>query len=80
MEYQYKSKYHKLEKENTRLNKIIDKFYETLNKFIEWICDKFNFGDSKELVKKFEQETCTLIDPLKQMKKEEREKEFSYDR
>ena len=80
LEYQYKSKYHKLEKENTRLNKIIDKFYETLNKFIEWICDKFNFGDSKELVKKFEQETCTLIDPLKQMKKEEREKEFSYDR
>lgn len=69
-----------LEKENNRLNKIIDRFYKTIDKFIEWICDKFNFGDSKELVKNFQDETHTLIDPVKQMKKEEREKELSYDR
>ena len=62
-----------LENENKRLNKIIDKF-------IEWICNKFNFGDSKELVKKFENETRTFIDPVKQMKKEEREKEIEFDR
>ena len=36
--------------------------------------------DSEELVEKFENDTHTLIDPVKQMKKEEREKEFSYDR
>lgn len=65
-----------LENENKRLNKIIDRFYKTIDKFIEWICDKFNFGDSKELVKKFENDTHTLIDPVKQMNKEEREKEF----
>ena len=65
-----------LENENKHLNKIIDRFYKTIDKFIEWICDKFNFGDSKELVKKFENDTHTLIDPVKQMNKEEREKEF----
>ena len=69
-----------LENENKRLNKIIDKFYKTIDKFIEWICDKFNFGDSKELVKDFENETRTFIDPVKQMKKEEREKEIEFDR
>ena len=65
-----------LENENMRLNKIIDRFYKTIDKFIEWICDKFNFGDSKELVKKFENDTHTLIDPVKQIKKEEREKDL----
>lgn len=69
-----------MEKENSRLNKIIDKFYKTVDKFIEWICNKFNFGDSKELIKDFENETRTFIDPVKQMKKEEREKELDYDR
>ena len=47
---------------------------------MKWICNKFNFGDSKELGKNFQDETHTLIDPVKQMKKEDREKEFSYDR
>ena len=44
------------------------------------ICDKFNLGDSKELVKDFETETRTFIDPVEQMKKEEREKEIEFDR
>ena len=47
---------------------------------LEWICNKFNFGDSKELVKNFQDETHTLIDPVKQIKKEEREKEIEFDR
>lgn len=59
---------------------IIDRFYKTIDKFIECICNKFNFGDSKELVKEFKNDTHTLIDLVKQMKKEEREKELSYDR
>ena len=65
-----------LKNENKRLNKVIDRFYKTIDKFIEWICNKFNFGDSKELVKKFENDTHVLIDPVKQMKKEEREKDL----
>jgi transposase-like protein len=74
--WKYKSKIKSLEKENSRLNRIIDKFYETVEKFIEWICHKFGIGESKELVRDFEKDTNTLIDPEKQLKKEEREKEW----
>ena len=76
IEWKYKSKIKSLEKENTHLHKIIDKFYETVDKFIVWICYKFGIGESKELVKKFEDETHTFIDPEKQLKHEEREKEW----
>lgn len=34
MKYEYKSKIHNLEKENNKFHKIIDKFYETIEKFI----------------------------------------------
>lgn len=76
IEWKYKSKIKGLEKENSHLHKIIDKFYETVDKFIHWICQKFSIGESKELVRNFEKETNTLIDPEKQIKKEEREKEW----
>ena len=76
LEWNYKNKITHLEKENNRLHNIINRFYKTIDKFIEWICTKFNFGDSKELVEKFEDDTHTLIDPVKQMKKEERERDF----
>ena len=76
IEWKYKSKIKSLEKENSHLHKIVDKFYETVEKFIEWICQKFGIGESKELVREFERETNTLIDPEKQLKKEEREKEL----
>ena len=68
LEWNYKNKITHLEKENNRLHNIINRFYKTIDKFIEWICTKFNFGDSKELVEKFEDDTHTLIDPVKQMK------------
>ena len=80
LKWDYENEIKHLEKENSRLNKIIDRFYKTIDKFIEWICNKFNFGDSKELVKKFENETRTFIDPVKQIKKEEREKDIEFDR
>lgn len=74
MEWKYKSKIESLEKENNHLHKIVNNFYETVEKFIEWICQKFDIGDSKELIKNFEKETNTLIDPEKQIKHEERDK------
>ena len=80
IEYKYKSKIRSLEKENTHLHKIIDKFYETVDKFIVWICHKFGIGESKELVKNFEEETHSFIDPEKQIKHEEREKEWDLER
>lgn len=76
LEYECKGKYRKLEKENNRLQKIIDKFYETVDKFIVWICHKFGFGESKELIKNFQEETHTFIDPVKQLEHEKREKEW----
>lgn len=80
LERKYKSKIKSLEKENSHLNKIIDKFYEVIEKFIDWICQKFGIGESKELVRNFEKETNTFIDPEKQIKKEEREKEWELER
>lgn len=80
IEYKYKSKIRSLEKENNHLHKIIDKFYETVDKFIVWICHKFGIGESKELVKNFEEETRSFIDPVKQIQHEEREKEWDLER
>ncbi len=76
LEWDYKKQVKKLEKENNHLCKIIDKFYETVDKFIVWICHKFGIGESKELIKNFQEETCTFIDPVKQLEHEEREKEW----
>ncbi len=76
IEWKYKSKIKSLEKENNHLHKVIDKFYDTVEKFIEWICKKFGIGESKELVRDFEKDTNTLIDPEKQLKREDREKEW----
>lgn len=76
MEWKYKSKIKSLEKENNHLHKVVDKFYETVEKFIDWICQKFGIGESKELVREFEKETNMYIDPEKQLKKEEIAKEW----
>ena len=76
MKYEYKSKIHNLEKENNKLHKIIDKFYETIEKFITWICKKFDIGAEDYLIRDFQKETNTFIDPVKQIKHEEREKEW----
>ena len=79
LEWNYKNKIKHLEKENSHLHKIINRFYKTIDNFIEWICTKFNFGDSKELIKKFENETHTFIDPVKQMNEEEKERDFDFE-
>ena len=76
IEYKYKSKIRRLEKENNSLHKIIDKFYETIDKFIIWICKKFGLGESKELIKDFQEETNSYLDPEKQLHHEKREKEW----
>ena len=75
IEWKYKSKIKGLEKENSRLNRIIDKFYETIEKFISWICKKFDMGAEDYLIRDFKKETNTFIDPVKQIKHEERENE-----
>ena len=80
IEWKYKSKFKGLEKENSRLNKIIDKFYETIDKFIHWICKKFDMGAEDNLIRDFQKETNTFLDAEKQLKHEEREKEWDLER
>ena len=80
LEYEYKYKVRKLEKENSKLHKIIDKFYETIDKFIHWICVKFDIAEEDNLIRDFQKETNTFLDPEKQIKKEEREMEWDLER
>ena len=80
LEYKYYSQIHKLEKENNHLYKIINKFWNTLEKFISWICRKFDIAEEDNLVRDFQREINTFIDPEKQIKYEEREKEGDLER
>ena len=80
LEYKYRNKIYKLEKENNYLHKIIDKFWNTLEKFISWICKKFAISEEDNLVRDFRKETNTFIDPEKQIKHEESEKEWELER
>ena len=80
IEWEYKSKIRKLEKENSHLYKIIDKFKETIGKFIKWICHKFDMGAEDNLIRDFEKETHTFLDAEKQVAKEDREKEWDLER
>ena len=77
LEWKYKSKIKSLEKENSYLNKIIDKFYEVIEKFIKWICKKFDIGAEDNLIRDFEKETKISLDAEKQIKNEEKEKEWN---
>lgn len=79
MEYKYKSKIRKLEKENSYLYKIVDKLYETIEKFIHWVCKKFAVPEEDELIRDFQKETNTFIDAEKQLKKEDREKGLDFE-
>ena len=62
MEWEYKNKIHKLEKENNHLKKVVNKFKDTVQKFIKWIVKKFDISDENKLVRDFERENFTLLD------------------
>ena len=76
LEWKYEHKINKLEKENSYLHKVIDKFRETIYKFIEWICVNFDMGTGDTLIRDFEKETRTCLDVEEQIKREDREKEW----
>ena len=78
--WNYKKQIKKLEKENNHLHKIIDKFYETVDNFIKWIFHKFGIGESKELIKNFQEENHTFIDPVKQIEHEKLQFDFDLDK
>ena len=76
IENKFEDKIYELEKENGHLHKIIDTFEKTIHKFIKWICRKFDLGAEDDIVRDFEKETRTFIEPEKQIKHEKREKEW----
>ena len=67
IEWKYKSKIKCLEKENNKLHRIVEKFYETIDKFIHWICKKFDMGAEDNLIRDFQKETNTLLNAEKQI-------------
>ena len=80
IEWKYKSKIKGLEKENNKLHRIVDKFYETIDKFICWISKKFDMGAEDNLVRDFQKETHTLLDAEKQIEKEDKEIEWDLEK
>ena len=75
LEYKYQNKIHKLEKENKHLNKIIDKFKVTIEKFIHWICKKFDIAEDN-LVRDFQKETSISLNPEKEIIKKDKKNEW----
>ena len=80
LEWEYQSQIKGLEKENKHLHKVVDKFKETIDKFIKWICKKFDMGAENNLIRDFERENNTLLDVEKLVKREEREKNLEMER
>ena len=58
------------------MHKVVDKFKETIDKFIKWICKKFDMGAENNLIRDFEKEHNTLLDAEKQVKREDKQKEI----
>ena len=80
MEWEYTNRINKLEKENNFLHKVVDRFKETIDVFIAWICKKFDMGAENNLIRNFERDNNILIDAKKQVKREERDKDFEMER
>ena len=76
LEWQYTNRINKLEKENNFLHKVVDRFKETIDIFITWICKKFDMGAENNLIRDFERENNIMLDAEKQIKHEEREKDL----
>ncbi|MBO5005302.1 MAG: plasmid recombination protein [Clostridia bacterium] len=75
LELEYENKYEKLENENRKLHNVIDRFYITISKFIKWVCYKFGLGNSNQIIRDFERENNTYIDPYKQIADEQEDEE-----
>ncbi len=67
----YENRIYNLEKENNFLKKVINTLQKTVEKFIHWVCVKFSISEEDELIRKFELENDTYIDPIKQIEHEE---------
>ena len=46
----------------SHLYQVVDRFRETIVKFIKWICKKFDVTTEDNLIRDFEKETRTYLD------------------
>lgn len=76
LEQDFNKKYDNLLKENIYLNKFINKFLETFEKFIHWICKKFAISEEDNLIRDFQKETNTFINLEEQIEYEENQEEI----
>lgn len=53
IETKYKRQLDDLKYENSRLNKIIDKFKTNIKKFMRWLCNKFSYPCEDDLIRDF---------------------------
>ena len=68
---EYQEKISDLENENNFLKRFINTLQKTVEKFIHWVCYKFSVSEEDELVRDFEFENDTYIDPIKQIEYED---------
>lgn len=76
LDYKYQNIINNLEKEISYLNKVVDKFKFAIQKFISWVCHKFSSPSEDDLIRDFEKDTYIDLDIEKQVKFEEKDKEF----
>ena len=76
VENKYEDEIYNLEKDNKFLRKVIKTFENTLNKFIRWVCKKFSVSEEEDFIRDFQRETDTYINPEKQIKYENYQKDY----
>ena len=76
LETKYKSKIDNFEYENSKLNKIIDKFKTNFKKFMKWICNKFSYPCEDDLIRDFNEETYSNIDFEQQLDVKQFEQDY----
>lgn len=71
IEDKYENEIYHLENENNYLRKIINTLKQTLEKVFIWISNKLSVSEEDELIRKFEADNNTYINPEKQIEYEE---------
>lgn len=71
LEKKYEDKIYDLENENRFLKKVISTLEKTIEKFIHWICQKFSIPSEDEVIREFEIQTDTYLNPKMHMEYEE---------
>lgn len=76
IEDKYENEIYYLKSENNYLRKIINTLKQTLEKVFIWISNKLSVSKEDELIRKFELDTDTYINPDKQIEYEEELKDY----